>query len=369
MNGLPPHDIDAEEAVLGSVLIDGEAIKEVAEFLAPAAFYSHRNKIIYEAALSLYSIDDPINQITLAQELARTGQLEGVGGAAYLSHLISIVPTSLDIAAYGKIVTNLSAKRQIYQLGRQISDLAMSDRDSETAMDAAQAALDSIRDSVNLKTVRVCLKNLRIVKTSPPYYILNVNDRDITMSSQEIQKWILFRGVVINELDTIPIKPKDFDQTIRNLMRGAEKIEAPVDASTDAAIRLGINRWFVRAREAKEISDLESGSFALVDYAGQETGNMPKTYMAFQSPPIIKWLKQDMGLTVTPAGLWSMMLRWGGIRRKWRVGTNRKEVTLWALPANFANGVTMDAGDGEPATPAEPEEEDFEGMEADDIPI
>ena len=95
---LPPHDIDAEEAVIGSLLIDGTEIYKITTFLQEQDFYSEQNRWIYGACLSLYQRNEAINQITVAQELDRRGKLEGGGGAAYLSHLISIVPTSLTAA-------------------------------------------------------------------------------------------------------------------------------------------------------------------------------------------------------------------------------------------------------------------------------
>ena len=87
---LPPHDLDAEEAVIGSLLIDGTAIYSIATFLQPPDFYHEQNQWLYEACLSLYERNEAINQITVAQELARRERLESCGGAAYLSHLIAI---------------------------------------------------------------------------------------------------------------------------------------------------------------------------------------------------------------------------------------------------------------------------------------
>ena len=68
---LPPHDIDAEEAVIGSLLIDGTAIYKITTLLQPPDFYSERNSLVYEACSSLYQRSEAINQITVAQELAR----------------------------------------------------------------------------------------------------------------------------------------------------------------------------------------------------------------------------------------------------------------------------------------------------------
>lgn len=101
---LPPHDIDAEEAVLGSLLIDSAAIYKIATLLQEQDFYSERNLWIYGACISLYQRSEAINQITVAQELARREKLEACGGAAYLSHLVSTCPTSLDIEHYAQIV-------------------------------------------------------------------------------------------------------------------------------------------------------------------------------------------------------------------------------------------------------------------------
>ncbi|MBA7645273.1 Replicative DNA helicase [subsurface metagenome] len=123
MNGekLPPHDIDAEEAVNGSLLIDGTAIYRIATFLNQQDFYSEQNQLVYGACLSLYQRNEAINQITVAQELDRRGKLETCGGAAYLSHLISIVPTSLDIENYAQIVYRLSLMRHLISAAGQIS--------------------------------------------------------------------------------------------------------------------------------------------------------------------------------------------------------------------------------------------------------
>ena len=148
MNGerLPPHDIDAEEAVIGSLLIDGSAIYQIATLLQPASFYSERNSQIYGACLSLYQRNEAINQITLAQELDRQGKLETCGGAAYLSHLISIVPTSLDIEHYGQIVYRLSVMRHLINAGNQIAAIGYAaDPNVDTSLSRAEDILFRLR--------------------------------------------------------------------------------------------------------------------------------------------------------------------------------------------------------------------------------
>ncbi|HUU65527.1 MAG TPA: replicative DNA helicase [Dehalococcoidales bacterium] len=118
---LPPHDLDAEEAVIGSLLIDGTAIYKIATFLQSTDFYSEQNQWLYGACLALYERNVAINQITVAQELARREKLELCGGAAYLSHLISVCPTSLDIEYYAQIVNRLSVMRGLISAAGQIA--------------------------------------------------------------------------------------------------------------------------------------------------------------------------------------------------------------------------------------------------------
>ena len=157
---LPPHDIDAEEAVNGSLLIDGKAIHEVAILLKPEDFYSEQNRWLYQACLSLYQRDEAINQITVAQELDRQGKLEKCGGAAYLSHLISIVPTPLDIEHYARIVYRLSIMRQLISAADRISHIGYeADPDISSALSKAEDVLFQLRhergtlDFVHIKQV------------------------------------------------------------------------------------------------------------------------------------------------------------------------------------------------------------------------
>ncbi len=145
---LPPHDIDAEEAVIGSLLIDGTAIYNIAPFLQPSDFYHEQNQWLYEACLSLYQRPDPaaINQITVAQELDRQGKLEACGGPAYLSHLISIVPTSLDIEHYAQIVYRLAISRRLIDAARRIEDIGYeADPDVDTSLNKAEDVLFRLR--------------------------------------------------------------------------------------------------------------------------------------------------------------------------------------------------------------------------------
>jgi len=145
---LPPHDTDAEENVIGSLLIDGTSIYKIAASLQPQDFYTESNSLVYEACLALYQRRDEvaIDQITVAQELAHRGKLEVCGGAAYLSHLVSIVVTSLHIEHYAKIVSRLSLMRRLINAGSQIAAIGYeADPDVDAALSKAEDTLFRMR--------------------------------------------------------------------------------------------------------------------------------------------------------------------------------------------------------------------------------
>lgn len=142
----PPTDIGAEEAIIGSLLIDPEAILKVATFLKPEDFFSETNQWVYQACFSLYQRNEVINQITVAHELMRQDRLEQIGGAAYLSHLISIVPTSLHIEHYAQIVSNMALMRRLITAAGQIAAIGYEAApDIEASLSKAEDTLFQVR--------------------------------------------------------------------------------------------------------------------------------------------------------------------------------------------------------------------------------
>ncbi len=143
---LPPHDIEAEEAVVGSLLIDPEAILKVAVSLKAEDFFSETNRVIYQACLSLYQRNEAINQITVAHELMRQDKLEQIGGAAFLSHLISNVPTSLHVEYYAQIVSNAAIMRRLIAAAGQIEALGYeASPEVEASLNKAEDILFQVR--------------------------------------------------------------------------------------------------------------------------------------------------------------------------------------------------------------------------------
>ena len=115
---LLPHDIEAEESVIGSLLIDGESILRVAPFLKEVDFYREKNRLCFQACLDLFHRSEAINQVTVAHQLALDERTEQVGGTAYLSHLVATVPTPVHIEHYGRIVSRTASMRRLIERRR-----------------------------------------------------------------------------------------------------------------------------------------------------------------------------------------------------------------------------------------------------------
>lgn len=140
-----PHSIEAEEAVLGSLLIDPEAIFRVAPFLTADDYYLQKHAWIYEAIMALHERREPIDFLTLCDELERRQQLEEVGGAAYITHLINTVPSAIHVEAYARIVEQAAIRRRLLQAASQIAQLAYQESESiDETVDRAEQVLFSV---------------------------------------------------------------------------------------------------------------------------------------------------------------------------------------------------------------------------------
>ncbi len=110
---VPPHSEDAEKSLLGAILIDKDAIVQVAEFLEPEYFYDSRHGDIFAACLQLYANRSPIDLVTLSEQLKQMGKLKVVGGSTYLTGLVESVPSSTNARKYGEIIKDYYARRKL----------------------------------------------------------------------------------------------------------------------------------------------------------------------------------------------------------------------------------------------------------------
>ena len=149
---VPPHDIDAEQAVIGSMLTDKDAVVDAIEVLKLDDFYRQDNKTIYEAILNLYNRAEPIDIITVKSELNSLGKLEAVGGLEYIAALPDKVPTTANVEKYIKIVEEKSILRRLIKASNELIDLGYAQsEDVDTIMDQAEKKVFEISQGKNQK--------------------------------------------------------------------------------------------------------------------------------------------------------------------------------------------------------------------------
>ena len=149
---VPPNDIEAEQAVIGSMLTDKDAVLDAVEILKPDDFYRQDNKTIYEAILNLYSKAEPIDIITVKSELVSIGKLEAVGGLEYLAVLPDKVPTTANVDKYIRIVQEKAILRNLIKASNEIIDLGYSETEElDTIMNLAEKRIFEISQGKNQK--------------------------------------------------------------------------------------------------------------------------------------------------------------------------------------------------------------------------
>lgn len=136
---IPPQNLEAEMALLGSVLVDREIMGIVSEIVRPEDFYAHVHESIYAVLQHLYDRGEPLDKITVAEELKRRNELENVGGLSYLSSLMDTVQTAASAAYYAKIVREKSVLRGLIHAGTRITQLGFeNEEDVDGALDQSE---------------------------------------------------------------------------------------------------------------------------------------------------------------------------------------------------------------------------------------
>src|SRR5579871_4684537 len=127
LDRIPPQNLEAEQAVLGSMLIERQAVEKAAEILKPEDFYRDAHRLLFEAMLSLAERDEPVDLITLPDELRVRGQFDSVGGFLYLQNLMEAPTTAANIEYYARLVEEKAILRRLLDAGTQIQGLAYSE--------------------------------------------------------------------------------------------------------------------------------------------------------------------------------------------------------------------------------------------------
>ena len=148
MERMPPQNIEAEQAVLGAVLIKKEALTEVQEVLKPEDFYREAHRIVYSAMEDLFINNEAVDLVTLTEQLRKKDQLDKVGGLAFVTALANSVPTAANVIYHAKIVREKAELRSLIDAATEIAGKAYEDADEvETIMDEAEKKILSIAAS------------------------------------------------------------------------------------------------------------------------------------------------------------------------------------------------------------------------------
>ena|SRR5215212_86540 len=136
---VPPHDLDAERAVIGAMLVSEAAVSVVGEMLVAEDFYSETHRVLYGAMIRLYSRGEPIDQLTLSDELKSMGEFDNIGGRQYVFRLVESVPTAANASRYAEIVRGKALLRAVIDAGSRIQQEAFAEPEDVTqALDAAE---------------------------------------------------------------------------------------------------------------------------------------------------------------------------------------------------------------------------------------
>ncbi len=149
---LPPHNIEAEEAVIGSVLIDPSVLNEVVEIVESSDFYDPRNRLIFSAIEELFDSGEPVDVISVSEKLRKMGRLDEVGGELAIARLADSVPTSAHVLHYAKIVKDKAILRRLIEAASRIVEMASSEGDVDEVLDTAERIIFEIAESKASKT-------------------------------------------------------------------------------------------------------------------------------------------------------------------------------------------------------------------------
>ena len=144
---VPPHNLEAEQATLGALLLNFDAISNVVSLLDSEKFYSYQNKLIYEAMISLFRQNIHGDTLSLINELTKTGKLEEAGGAAYIASLTDLVPTAANVEYYAKIVLDQSTRRELIRISLELKAASYNEtKESRGIIEEAEKLIFTLSD-------------------------------------------------------------------------------------------------------------------------------------------------------------------------------------------------------------------------------
>ena len=232
---LPPHDLDAETSVLGSIIIDGDSITKVTSFLNPEDFYSKANSVCFNACLSLFDRGTPIDEKTLGDFLESEDLLKEIeGGRGYFSYMVSQVPTHLHIEFYGKIVQRTATMRRLIGAANEIASIGYNDNpDLTQALGQAEEIIFGLRTTHE--------------------------SQDFTALRESLDTFILPQDSLEDTQKAIPSGFRDLDDLLGGLQRSDMLVLAARPSIGKSTLALNIVRHAAGNNQKVAIFSLEMG--------------------------------------------------------------------------------------------------------------
>lgn len=148
---IPPQDIEAEKALLGSIMLKPNGLNQIADHIREESFYSEKHRLIYQAMIDLYQKNDPIDLLSLATRLKEQKLIESVGGSSYLTELVEMVPSSANLGHYASIIERKHALRSLIDAASHILELGYNEgKDIDEVFDEAEKSIYGVKN-VSLK--------------------------------------------------------------------------------------------------------------------------------------------------------------------------------------------------------------------------
>ena len=144
---VPPHNLEAEQAVLGALLLDWDALSNVVSMLDSEKFYSYQNKLIYDAMINLFRQNIHGDTLALINELTKSGKLEEAGGTAYIASLTDLVPTAANVEFYAKIVLDQAVRRELIRISQELKACSYDEtKESRGIIEEAEKLIFTLSD-------------------------------------------------------------------------------------------------------------------------------------------------------------------------------------------------------------------------------
>ncbi|MDR2797537.1 MAG: replicative DNA helicase [Treponema sp.] len=204
---IPPHDTMAEQATLGALLLDKEAIATAIQYLRPDDFYSHANNKVYDAILNLFNKGLTADILTVSEELRQNGKLEEVGGPAYVASLTNVVPSSANIEYYAQTVQNYALRRALIRVSNEVIAKTFDEsQESRSILEETQQQIFELTDKGHTFSFRDTKEILKqTIEVIDRLYKLKKNITGIPSGFDELDK--LTAGFQASELIIIGARP------------------------------------------------------------------------------------------------------------------------------------------------------------------